>query len=88
MIVKTSLNKGKIIISVEDFGIGISKINQKKVFERFFRLTNSNQEAFYGVGLGLDISSQIIHHHKGRIWVESTQGKGSLFNFSLPVYRS
>ena len=86
--VKTALKNNKVVISVEDFGIGISKINQKKVFERFFRLNNSTQETFYGVGLGLDISSQIIHHHKGKIWVKSTQGKGSMFNFSLPVYRS
>ncbi len=88
IIVKTSLKENKVIISVEDFGIGISKINQKKVFERFFRLNGSNKETFYGVGLGLDISSQIVHHHKGKIWVESTQGKGTQFNFSLPSYRS
>lgn len=85
IIVKTTFKTGNVIISVEDFGIGISKVNQKKVFERFFRLTNSNKETFYGVGLGLDISSQIVHHHKGKIWVDSTQGKGSSFNFSLPV---
>lgn len=88
VIVKTSLDKDKIIISVKDYGIGISKTNQKKVFERFFRLNGSNKEPFYGVGLGLDISSQIVHHHKGKIWVDSTQGQGSQFNFSLPVYRS
>lgn len=88
VIVRTQVKDNKVIISVEDFGIGISKVNQKKVFERFFRLNNSNSETFYGVGLGLDISSQIIHHHKGKIWVESTQGKGSLFNFSLPIHQT
>jgi len=88
VIVTTSIKNEKIIISVKDFGIGISKINQKKVFERFFRLNTSNQETFYGVGLGLDISSQIVHHHKGQIWVDSTQGKGSMFNFSIPIYRT
>lgn len=88
IIVRTSFKAGKVIINVEDFGIGISKLNQKKVFERFFRLTDSNKETFYGVGLGLDISSQIVHHHKGKIWVESTQGKGSSFNFSLPIHQS
>lgn len=88
VIVRTSLKDNKVIISVEDFGIGISKINQTKVFERFFRSNITNKETFYGVGLGLDISSQIVHHHKGKIWVESTQGKGSLFNFSLPIYQS
>lgn len=88
ILVKLILKEDKIIISVQDFGIGISKINQKKVFDRFFRLNNTNKDIFYGVGLGLDISSQIIHHHKGRIWVESTQGKGSMFNFSLPIHQT
>jgi len=87
VIVTTSLKQGNIIISVEDFGIGISKINQKKVFERFFRLNNSSKETFYGVGLGLDISSQIVRHHKGKMWIQSTEGNGSLFNFSLPIYQ-
>lgn len=87
VIVTTSLKQGNIIISVEDFGIGISKINQKKVFERFFRLNNSSKETFYGVGLGLDISSQIVRHHKGKKWIQSTEGNGSLFNFSLPIYQ-
>lgn len=95
VVVRTSIEHNKVIVSVEDFGIGISKLNQKKVFERFFRLngsneqnSSSNKENFYGVGLGLDISSQIVHHHKGKMWVESTEGKGSLFNFSLPAYQT
>lgn len=88
IIVKTSLNKDKVIITVEDFGIGISKINQVKVFDRFFRLNGQNKETLYGMGLGLDISTQIVHHHKGRIWVESTQGKGSQFNFTLPIHQT
>lgn len=88
VMVETSLANGKVIIGVKDFGIGISNTNQKKVFERFFRLNNASQETFHGVGLGLDISAQIIHHYKGKIWVNSTQGKGSQFNFSLPVYQS
>lgn len=88
VVVKTTIKEGQVIIGVEDFGIGISKINQKKVFDRFFRLSYPRNETFYGVGLGLDISSQIVRHHKGKIWVESTQGKGSLFNFSLPVHQT
>lgn len=89
IVVKTTVNKGMIIVSVEDFGIGISAINQKRVFEKFFRLNNNPKRGpFYGVGLGLDISSQIVHHHKGKIWVDSVQGKGSTFSFSLPIYRS
>lgn len=88
VLVKTSIKDNKVVVGVEDFGIGISKVNQKKVFQRFFRLNDSNKETFYGVGLGLDISSQIVRHHKGKIWVESIAGKGTQFNFSLPVYRT
>lgn len=87
IIVKISLKNRKVIISVKDFGIGISKINQKKVFERFFRLSKSGDETIYGVGLGLDISSQIVRHHKGKMWVESDEGKGTEFNFALPLYK-
>lgn len=86
--VSAILTKNKVVISVKDNGIGISSINQKKVFDRFFKLNTSPKETFYGIGLGLDISSQIIHHHKGKIWLESTEGKGSRFNFSLPIYNS
>jgi len=86
--VSASLKENKAVISVKDMGIGISAMNQKKVFKRFFQLSAPPQETFYGIGLGLDISSQIIRHHKGKIWVESTQGKGSQFSFSLPAYIS
>lgn len=85
ILVSITLKQNKVIISVKDSGIGISSINQKKVFDRFFKLNAPTQETFYGIGLGLDISSQIIHHHKGKIWLDSTEGKGSQFSFSLPV---
>ena len=85
IIVRTTFKKGKIVIGVEDFGIGISKVNQKKVFQRFFKINKSNRTPYFGVGLGLDISSQIVRHHKGKMWIESKEGSGTLFNFSLPV---
>lgn len=88
VLVKTSVKNGKVIISVEDFGVGISKENQKKVFERFFRLDSSTEGTFYGVGLGLDISSQIVRHYKGKIWIESKGSNGTIFNFSLPAYQA
>lgn len=86
--VLASLNRNKVVISVKDNGIGISSINQKKVFDRFFKLNTPIQGTFYGIGLGLDISSQIIRHHKGKIWLDSIEGKGSKFNFSLPVQQN
>lgn len=85
IIVRTNVEKGKIIISVQDFGIGISLQNQKKVFGRFFRLKDTSKKTFYGIGLGLDISSQIVRYHKGKMWLESKEGNGSTFFFSLPI---
>jgi two-component system CheB/CheR fusion protein len=88
VIIKTSFKDGKVIIAVEDFGIGISKENQKKVFERFFRLNDSTEQTFYGVGLGLDISAQIVKHYKGKMWIESKGSDGTIFNFSLPAHQA
>ena len=74
-----------IIISVIDSGIGISKVNQDKIFERFFRVEGKNQNTFPGFGIGLFISSDIIKKHNGKIGVNSQPGKGSEFYFSIPV---
>ncbi len=72
-------------ISVTDFGIGIKSDFKDKVFNRFFRVTGNNETNFKGFGLGLYISSQIISKHKGAIWVESEEGKGASFYFTLPI---
>jgi two-component system CheB/CheR fusion protein len=68
---------------VQDFGIGIPKEKQQKVFERFFRVGDA-EDTFAGLGLGLFISSEIIKRHGGQIGVES-KGKGARFFFSLPI---
>lgn len=85
VLVKLSTNNRKVNICVKDFGVGISKINQKKVFQRFFRIKKSGDSTVFGIGLGLDISAQIIKHHKGKLWIESEEGKGTEFNFTLPL---
>jgi signal transduction histidine kinase len=72
------------IISLQDFGIGIVNENQKKIFDRFFRVS-ADERKFQGMGIGLFISSEIIRKHGGRIWVKSTKGKGSTFSFSIPL---
>lgn len=72
-------------ISVEDFGFGISKRDQKNIFQRFYRTKDKDEEQITGFGLGLYISSEIVKRHKGKIWVKSTKGKGSTFSFTLPV---
>ncbi len=68
--------------SVSDTGIGIPAGKLEAIFERFLQI-NSNDRR--GVGLGLYISKCIIQGHGGRIWAESTVGKGSIFSFTLPI---
>lgn len=87
IIVSTSTDKDKLTLSVQDFGLGLAKGDQSKVFERFYRVSGSDQNTYPGLGLGLYISSEIIKRHRGRIWVESKKNIGSTFCFSLPLVK-
>jgi signal transduction histidine kinase len=73
-----------IIISVQDFGIGIPQCEQDRLFEQFYRASHTI-ERFSGLGIGLYLSKQIVQHHGGDIWLESDVGKGSTFYIRLPV---
>lgn len=64
--------------------MGIPKGEQGKVFERFYRVRGRIEKDISGLGLGLYISYDIIAKHKGKIWVESQEGKGSTFYITLP----
>lgn len=75
----------KVIIKVRDFGIGIPKSQQQRIFERFYRVNGADDKIFPGLGMGLYISQEIVNRHGGAIWVESAPGKGSTFHVSLPV---
>lgn len=72
-----------VVVSVTDTGIGISKENLEKIFEKFYRDSEVIQK-YSGLGMGLYISSKIIAGHGGKIWAESIEGKGATFCFSLP----
>lgn len=72
-------------ISVSDTGIGISKENQEKIFDRFFRADDPLVQETPGTGLGLAITASLVEMHGGRIWVESELGEGSTFTFTLPL---
>ncbi len=72
-------------IDVRDDGIGIASEDREKIFERFFRSDHPLVQETTGSGLGLSITKSLIEMHGGVIWVESKQGKGSTFSFTLPV---
>ena len=79
-------NDNDIFCSVKDFGNGIAKKDQHKIFERYFQISDTSRSNS-GFGLGLYISAQIINRQNGQIWVESEPGKGSTFFIRLPVTR-
>ncbi|OKS89343.1 PAS domain-containing sensor histidine kinase [Mucilaginibacter polytrichastri] len=85
IIVQAEIVDNEVMVCVKDFGIGISHDKTDKVFEQFYRVSGDKQHTFPGLGLGLYISSEIIKREGGRIWVNSVQGKGSTFCFSLPI---
>lgn len=76
-------DSSEAIVSVQDFGIGLTSEEQERLFERFYRA--QNMKTFPGLGLGLYIAAEIIARHEGRIWAHSKKGKGSTFYFALPV---
>jgi PAS domain S-box-containing protein len=75
----------EIAFSVRDYGIGIEKEEQAKIFERFYRAKGKEEQTYPGFGIGLFIAKEFIQKHGGRIMVESEKGKGSIFTFILPV---
>ncbi|MEP6616357.1 MAG: ATP-binding protein [Ginsengibacter sp.] len=85
--ISTRLIEKEIRFCVKDHGIGIAEGSIDKVFELFYRVNDEKHQSFQGMGLGLYISSEIIKSEGGKIWVNSTVGKGSEFYFSLPVIK-
>jgi signal transduction histidine kinase len=83
--ISTTAQDDTIRFCVQDFGIGINAESIDKVFDQFYRVNNEKHQSFQGMGLGLYISSEIIKNEGGKIWVESVEGEGSKFYFSLPV---
>lgn len=81
-------DEGRIIVSVEDTGIGIPKEDLGKIFELFYRVEKDKVYVEEGAGLGLSISREIVRAHGGTLWVESMEGMGSAFHFTLPVHKA
>ncbi len=74
----------EVLVTVTDRGIGIPREVLPRIFERFYQGQDSRRSG--GLGLGLYIARSLVEAHGGRIWVESEEGKGSSFSFTLPLY--
>ncbi|UCD88605.1 MAG: GAF domain-containing protein [Desulfobacterales bacterium] len=83
--VEVVVSNQTFLVSVSDTGLGLSEADQKRIFEEFQQVDGSSTRIKGGTGLGLAIAKRIVEMHGGRIWVESTLGKGSTFWFTLPV---
>ena len=73
-----------VLMEITDTGIGIPPEELPKVFDEFYRATNAKKVEKDGTGLGLSIVKQIIERHGGEIWVDSQEGIGTKFSFTLP----
>jgi signal transduction histidine kinase len=83
--VEVSATDGAFRVAVADTGPGIAPEDQEKIFEEFQQVDSSSTRKKGGTGLGLSIAKRIVEMHGGRIWVDSSPGKGSTFWFTLPV---
>jgi len=87
--VKISLSTDgeKVLVAVEDHGIGIAQESMPRIFDRFYHLERSEDDLFGGIGLGLAITRQVIKQHQGRLDVVSAPGKGSTFTLTLKQWK-
>jgi len=86
VLISARVENGGILVAVRDRGIGIREEDIGKLFEPFQRLDNRPAgSSIAGIGLGLVVCRRLVEAHGGRIWVESQEGKGSTFFFTLPL---
>ena len=84
ILVKLSSDAHCVKVCVQDFGPGIPEDLQQHIFEPFYRIDRPGQPSVQGLGLGLAIAADLIVRHHGRLWVESEEGVGTTFCFTLP----
>jgi len=85
IMINTTNKNGSILINIKDNGIGISSSDQKKIFDKLYRVPMGNVHNFKGFGLGLSYVKAIVEMHNGQISVNSEPGKGSIFTIKLPT---
>lgn len=82
---ESSIVDGSVCLAISDTGIGIKPEDQQVIFESFRQVSPTTKGVREGTGLGLAITRRLVEHHGGRIWVESTPGRGSRFFLTLPI---
>lgn len=85
VLVKIEQKGNKIIVAVQDWGVGIPANDKDKIFTKYFRANNVLRLQTSGTGLGLFITKAIIESHGGKIWLKTKEKQGSTFSFSLPI---
>lgn len=83
IVIKSKIEEGVLSISIEDSGIGISKENQTKIYDRFHQIEEGSTKTYGGHGLGLSITKALLEIIEGEISLESLEGKGSKFTLSI-----
>lgn len=83
--ITSELRGSEIYFAVKDFGIGMAKEHQQRIFDKFYRVEETS-ERFQGLGIGLYICREIIERHQGQIGVHSAPGEGSEFYFNIPAH--
>jgi len=82
------INANFIDVSIKDTGVGISEKDLPRIFERFYRVDKARSRELGGTGLGLSIVKHIVQSHGGKVSVQSTEGRGSTFSFTVPTNSS